>query len=44
MGASLTMIDCHYGHLARYRREHAIKLLDTFTGGEAAGARRQRRI
>ena len=30
------MIDRHYGHLARDGREHAIKLLDTFTGGEAA--------
>jgi integrase len=28
MGASLTMIDRHYGHLAREGREHAIKLLD----------------
>ena len=28
MGASLTMIDRHYGHLARDGREHAIKLLD----------------
>jgi integrase len=27
MGASLTMIDRHYGHLARDGREHAIKLL-----------------
>jgi integrase len=32
MGASLTMTDRHYGHLARDGREHAIKLLDTFTG------------
>jgi hypothetical protein len=24
----LTMIDRHYGHLARYGREHAIRLLD----------------
>ena len=29
MGASLTMIDRHYGHLARDGRDHAIKLLDT---------------
>jgi hypothetical protein len=29
MGASLTMIDRHYGHLARDRREHSIRLLDT---------------
>ena len=28
MGASLTMTDRHYGHLARDGREHAIKLLD----------------
>jgi integrase len=29
MGASLTMIDRHYGHLARDGREHAIRLLDS---------------
>jgi len=29
MGASLTMIDRHNGHLARDGREHAIRLLDT---------------
>jgi integrase len=28
MGASLTMIDRHYGHLARDGREHAIRRLD----------------
>jgi integrase len=28
MGASLTMIDRHYGHLARDGREHAIRVLD----------------
>jgi integrase len=28
MGASLTMIDRHYGHLARDGREHTIRLLD----------------
>lgn len=28
MGTSLTMIDRHYGHLARDGREHAIQLLD----------------
>jgi integrase len=36
MGASLTMIDRHYGHLARDGREHAIRLLDNprhATGG-----------
>ncbi len=31
MGASLTMIDRHYGHLARDGREHAINLLDAYT-------------
>ena len=31
MGASLTMIDRHYGHLAKDGRQHAINLLDTFT-------------
>jgi integrase len=35
MGASLTMIDRHYGHLARDGREHSINLLDAFTGSEA---------
>jgi integrase len=34
MGASLTMIDRHYGHLARDGREHAIRLLDLFTAAE----------
>jgi hypothetical protein len=29
MGASLTMIDRHYGHLARDGREHAIRLTDS---------------
>jgi hypothetical protein len=28
LGASLTMIDRHYGHLARHGGEHAIRLLD----------------
>jgi hypothetical protein len=28
MGASLTIIDRHYGHLAPDGREHAIRLLD----------------
>jgi integrase len=31
MGASLTMIDRHYGHLARDGREHAIRLLDALS-------------
>ncbi len=34
MGASLTMIDRHYGHLARDGREHAIRLLDTLNAAE----------
>ena len=34
MGASLTMIDSHYGHLARDGREHAIKLLDELNAPE----------
>ena len=37
MGASLTMIDRHYGHLARDGRDHAIHLLDAFTDSEAVG-------
>jgi integrase len=35
MGASLTMIDRHYGHLARDGREHAIQLLDSLNVVEA---------
>jgi hypothetical protein len=31
MGASLTTIDRHYGHLAKDGRQHAINLLETFT-------------
>lgn len=34
VGASLTMIDRHYGHLARDGREHAIHLLDALSGGQ----------
>lgn len=34
MGTSLGRIDRHYGHLARDGREHAIRLLDLFTGAE----------
>jgi integrase len=34
MGTSLAMIDRHYGHLARDGREHAIRLLDTYTAAE----------
>jgi integrase len=40
MGASLTMIDRHYGHLARDGREHAIKLLDVFATSEPANVHR----
>ena len=35
MGASLTMIDRHYGHLDRDGRDHAINLLDAFSDSEA---------
>ena len=35
MGASLTMIDRHYGHPARDGRDHAIDLLDACTGSES---------
>jgi integrase len=34
MGASLTMIDRHYGHLARDGREHAVRLLDELSAGQ----------
>ncbi len=34
MGASLTMIDRHYGHLAKDGRQHAINLLDTLSATE----------
>jgi len=30
MGTSLSMIDRHYGHLARDSKPHTIKLLDAF--------------
>jgi integrase len=33
-GASLTMIDCHYGRLARDGRQHAIRLLDELSAGQ----------
>ena len=38
MGASLMMIDRHYGHLADDRCEHAASLLDALAGDEAADA------
>jgi hypothetical protein len=40
MGASLTMIDRHYGHLARDGRGHAIRLLDAFSASEQADVHR----
>ncbi len=36
MGASLTMIDRHYGHLARDGRDHAINLLDAYSRPDQA--------
>jgi integrase len=45
MGASLAMIDRHYGHLARDGRDHAVALLDTYARDSAAwtsGGRRRR--
>jgi hypothetical protein len=39
VGASLTMIDRHYGHLARDGREHAIRLLYELSGGNVHGGR-----
>ena len=36
MGASLTMIDRHYGHLARDGQQHAIALLDNHTAHPVA--------
>jgi hypothetical protein len=36
MGASLAMIDRHYGHLARDGREHAIALLDALAAHDRA--------
>jgi hypothetical protein len=34
MGASLTVADRHYGHLARDGREHAIRLPDQLSAGK----------
>ena len=42
MGASLAMIDRHYGHLARDGREHAVALLDTYAHDAAAWTPRGR--
>ena len=38
MGASLTMIDRHYGHLARDGRQHAVAVLDALASSEPASA------
>jgi hypothetical protein len=38
MGSSIAMIDHHYGHLARYSREHAVSLLDAFAIERAVDA------
>jgi integrase len=47
MGASLAMIDRHYGHLARGGRDHAVALLDAYARDSAAwtsdGRRRRTR-
>ncbi len=40
MGASLTMIDRHYWHLARDGRDHAINLLDGYTEAEKPAVHR----
>jgi integrase len=45
IGASLAMIDRHYGHLARDGRDHAVALLDAYARDSAAwtsGGRRRR--
>jgi integrase len=44
MGASLAMIDRHYGHLARDGRDHAVALLDAYARAAAwtSGGRRRR--
>jgi integrase len=45
MGASLAMIDRHYGHLARDGRDHAVALLDAYARDSSAftsGGRRRR--
>ena len=43
MGASLAMIDKHYGHLARDGREHAVELLDDYARETAAWTQSGRR-
>ena len=40
MGASLTMIDRHYGHLARDGRDHAINLLDDHASADEVSVHR----
>jgi hypothetical protein len=39
MGASLTMIDRHYGNLARDGREHPIRMLDEVSAASVHGGR-----
>lgn len=34
------MIDCHYGHLVRDGREHAIRLLDVYAGSDPSSVHR----
>jgi integrase len=43
MGASLAMIDKHYGHLARDGRDHAVALLDAYARDSAAWTQSGRR-
>lgn len=43
MGASLAMIDKHYGHLARDGRDHAVALLDAYARDTAAWTQSGRR-
>ena len=43
MGASLAMIDRHYGHLARDGRQYAVELLDAFAVHDSAWTLRGRR-
>jgi hypothetical protein len=43
MGASLAMIDRHYGHLARGGRDHAVAPLDAYARDSAAWTCRRTR-
>jgi hypothetical protein len=44
MGASLAMIDRHYGHLARVGLEHAVALFDAYARDSAAWTPSGRRL